>query len=130
MILSIRSDKPEADIGLFDKAGGQLARATWTAHRQLAETIHKKIDGLLKSQNAEWVSIKGVVVFAGPGSFTGLRIGFSVANTLGGGLDIPVVAAGGENWLAAGFKKLGSASGFIPVEPEYGAPVFTSKPKK
>lgn len=130
MILTIRSDKPEAEIGLFDKTGKQLAYKTWTAHRQLAETIHKKIESLLKSHSSEWADLKGVVVFAGPGSFTGLRIGVSVANALGNGLAVPVFAAGGEDWLAEGIKKLGDISGFTPVEPDYGAPVFTTKPKK
>jgi len=130
MILSLRSDNPEAEIGLFDKTGKQLACESWTAHRQLAETIHKKIEGLLNSQETEWSSIEAVVVFAGPGSFTGLRIGVSVANALGGGLNVPVVATSGEDWLRLGVKKFKDLLGFIAVEPNYGAPVFTTKPKK
>lgn len=130
MILSIRSDKPEAEIGLFDESGKQLAYETWTAHRQLAETIHKKILDLLKSQKAEWHDISGVVVFAGPGSFTGLRIGVSVANALGYGLQVPVAATKNDDWQTSGLRKLKDLQGFTPVEPDYGAPVFTTKPTK
>lgn len=130
MILTIRTDKPEAEIGLFDVDGNKLAYETWTAHRQLAETIHQKVHELLKSQGKDWADLSGVVVFAGPGSFTGLRIGVSVANALGYGLQIPVVASKEENWQSSGFEKLKDLASFKPIEPEYGAPVFTTQPKK
>ena len=130
MILSIRTDKPEAEIGLFDAAGKELAYEVWTAHRQLAETIHGKIHELLESQKADWPDLNGVAVFAGPGSFTGLRIGVSVANALGYGLQIPVAASQGEDWQDSGLEKLKGLSTFRPIEPEYGAPIFITKPTK
>ena len=39
-----------------------------------------------------WQKIKGIEVETGPGSFTGLRVGVSVANALGFALNIPVNA--------------------------------------
>ncbi len=48
IILTIRTDKPEAEIGLYD-GEQQLAYEMWSAHRQLAETIHTKIKELLDS---------------------------------------------------------------------------------
>lgn len=36
IILSIRTDKPEAEVGLY-KDSVQLAYETWTAHRALAD---------------------------------------------------------------------------------------------
>lgn len=129
MILTIRTDKPESEIGLFD-GDKQLAYEKWQAHRQLAETIHTKIRELLENQNTDWKNISGVVVFAGPGSFTGLRIGFATANAIGYSLEISVAAAGGEDWIKAGISKLKNLKKFAPIEPDYGAPVFTTKPKK
>src|SRR5690554_1609312 len=66
LILTIRTDKPEAEIGLFDN-DQQLTYETWQAHRQLAETIHKKIEATLHSQNKGWHDIAGIVAFEGPG---------------------------------------------------------------
>lgn len=103
--LTIRTDKPEAEIGLFENEQ-QLAYETWEAHRQLAETIHSKIKKLLKSQQKDWQDIEGIVCFQGPGSFTGLRIGLTVGNALAYGLAIPIVAAQGEDWIQTGLKKL------------------------
>jgi tRNA threonylcarbamoyladenosine biosynthesis protein TsaB len=129
MILTIRTDKPVSEIGLFD-GQKQLAYETWQAHRQLAETIHQKIRDLLHAQGLTLSNITGVVIYKGPGSFTGLRIGMSVANALAYGLDIPVVAAGGEDWLDKGTESLVTNSSKKPVMPEYGAQPHTTNPRK
>ncbi len=129
MILTIRTDKPEAEIGLFEE-GTELAYETWQAHRQLAETINKKIDALLTAQGGTLGDLTGIVVYNGPGSFTGLRIGVSVANALANGLNIPVFGAGGDNWLRDGVVSLQNGSGGIVVVPEYGSPANITKPKR
>ncbi len=48
------------------------------------------IDRLLKENKLKLSEIRGIKVNTGPGSFTGLRIGVSVANALGFSLKIPV----------------------------------------
>ncbi len=48
------------------------------------------IEKLLKLQKLDFKDLKGVEVEKGPGSFTGLRVGVSVANALGFSLVIPV----------------------------------------
>lgn len=40
--------------------------------------------------NRVWKMLKGIEVETGPGSFTGIRVGVSVANALGYSLGIPV----------------------------------------
>jgi tRNA threonylcarbamoyladenosine biosynthesis protein TsaB len=45
---------------------------------------------VLKKNNLELKDITEIKVATGPGSFTGLRVGVSVAQTLGWVLDIPV----------------------------------------
>lgn len=128
IILTIRTDKPEAELGLYD-GSTKLTYFTWQAHRQLAETIHKKIYELLKSQSLSLKDVRGIVVFQGPGSFTGLRIGLSVANALAYGFQIPIVAGQGQGWIKTGINKLGQGQNDQQVMPEYGAPPHVTKPK-
>ncbi len=103
---------------------------TWVAHRQLAETIHAKLDALLKSQHRAFGDIGGVICFKGPGSFTGLRIGLSVANSLAYSFSIPIVGVEGESWIQIGFKKLLEGKDEKTAMPEYGGAVHTTLPSK
>ena len=129
LILTIRTDKPIAEIGLYD-GGEQMAYRKWQAHRELSITIHQKIQELLKSQNKDWKNITGIICFKGPGSFTGLRIGLSVANALAYSLGIPIVSLGEKNWIEKGIQQLSSGKNEKIALPKYGAPVRTTKPKK
>lgn len=130
LILTIRTDKPEAEIGLFED-DKQLAYETWQAHRLLAETLHSKIVALLDGQGRSLDDIEAIVGFQGPGSFTGLRIGLSVVNALGASFGIPVVGAMGDEWARDGIQKIVSKDVVSSVVlPEYGGPVFTTPPRK
>ncbi len=129
LILSIRTDKPESEIGLFE-GPTQLDYEVWEAHRQLGTTIHRKIDELLKRQGKTLHDIQGIVCFKGPGSFTGLRIGLTVANAFAYALDIPVVAREDPQWLESGIADLLAGKNDSIALPEYGAEAFTTLPKK
>lgn len=129
IILTIRTDKPEAEIGLFDDQT-QLAYETWQAHRELAETIHRKIETLLGSQQKSWSDIDGVVCFEGPGSFTGLRIGLTVGNTLAYSYNLPIVATRGDDWLATGIARLMRGETEKQASPYYGAEAHITPQKK
>lgn len=129
LILTLRTDKPEAEIGLYENAN-QLAYKKWQAHRQLAETLHTQIAKLLQIAGKDWEDIEAIAVFKGPGSFTGLRIGLTVANALAYSLGIPIVASSGRSWLKAGLARLTKGDDETMVLPEYGSPVHTTKPKK
>ena len=129
LTLTIRTDKPDSEIGLYD-GNKRLAYETWAAHRQLAETLHTKLQELLKSQHKDWHDIESILAYRGPGSFTGLRIGLSVANALAESLGVAIVGADGENWLEQGLAKLADGEDQKQVMPEYGGEVFTTPPKK
>lgn len=129
IILTLRTDKPEAEIGLYDDQK-QIAYESWQAHRQLAETIHTKIADLLKQHGFDWNSIDGTVVYEGPGSFTGLRVGLSVANALAASLEIPITGAQGNAWIASGAGKLLKGQNDRVVLPFYGADPHITQPKK
>lgn len=129
IILTIRTDKPEAEVGLFDDET-RLAYQTWHAHRELSVTLHQKILDLLAAQGKVLHDVQGIAGFAGPGSFTGLRIGLTVANALAYGLRIPVVATQGEDWIAVACRRLEKDDGDQVALPEYGAPVHITQQKK
>ena len=76
-------------------------------HRR-AQVILPMVDALLHEKGLTLQDLDGIEVNPGPGSFTGLRVGIAVANTLGFLLKIPVNG-----------KKVGES-----VEPIYGESKF------
>lgn len=136
IILTIRTDKPESEIGLYNDYE-RLQQESWQAHRQLAATIHHKLNQMLTGSEKNWSDIDGIIVYKGPGSFTGLRIGVSVANALAYGLGVPEVSAQAEgrgddeeDWEQRGIERLLSGQNDLLVMPEYGAPVHITQQKK
>jgi tRNA threonylcarbamoyladenosine biosynthesis protein TsaB len=129
LILTIRTDKPEAELGLYSD-GTELAYTTWHAHRQLAETLHSRINELLASQQKILSDIDGVACYSGPGSFTGLRIGITVGNALAYALQVPAAAATGDDWQDDAIGLLENGEGTAVMVPEYGADVHITLPKK
>src|SRR6185437_3048193 len=127
--LTIRTDKREAEIGLYD-GQTQLTYETWGAHRQVAETIHRKIEALLESQRKNRQDIEGVACFQGPGSFTGLRIGLTVGNTLAYSYGLPIVATQGDGWQESGINRLLSGESDKQASPFYGADAHITPQKK
>lgn len=128
IILTIRTDKPESEVGVYDDEK-QLAHTTWQAHRELAETLHKTIIDTLMKADVRLHQLEGIVGYRGPGSFTGLRIGLSVANALAYSLAIPVVATDGEAWLQDGISELLDGLNQKVAMPEYGAEPNITAPK-
>ena len=128
-ILTIRTDKPESEIGLYENEK-QLKYESWQAHRQLAETIHEQIAKNLQFVSKDLNDVEGIVIYKGPGSFTGLRIGVSVANALAYSLKIPIVATTGEEWLKKGIARLLDGESDKNPLPDYGGGVYITAPRK
>lgn len=129
LILTIRTDKPEAELGVYNDEK-KIEYFTWPAHRELAETIHTKIHALLYDHNLELHDLGGLILFKGPGSFTGLRIGASVANALADSLGIPIVGTNGDQWISEGQSRLEDNQNNRAVMPEYGAEPHITAPRK
>ncbi len=129
IILTIRTDNPAAEIGLM-KDGIELETYTWQAHRELSSTLHKNITKLLSKHRLNTQNLGGVVVYEGPGSFTGLRIGISTANAIAYGLNIPVLGCSGDTWAQDGARAITKRKKGQYILPQYGAPVHITEPKK
>lgn len=128
LILTIRTDKPEAELALSDNTI-QRAGVVWTAHRQLAETLHSKIRDLVAAENLTVQDLQGIACYAGPGSFTGLRIGLSVGNALAYACQLPIVAEAGDGWQHTAALRLMDGQTDTWAVPDYGADVHITKPK-
>jgi tRNA threonylcarbamoyladenosine biosynthesis protein TsaB len=129
MILALRTDKPQAELYLYD-GPKELAEIKWPAHRELAETLNSKIEEILNKSSISYNDLDGIAVFQGPGSFTGLRIGLSVANALAYAKNIPIVATSGEDWINDAVKDLQAGKNDKVAIPKYGAAANITKPRK
>lgn len=98
----------------------------WQAGRTLARGLLK----FLEEKTGDLRDISGIGVMKGPGSFTGLRIGLTVANTLADSLNIPIVGAMGEDWRETALSKLRAGESEKIVMPEYGAAAHITAPRK
>jgi tRNA threonylcarbamoyladenosine biosynthesis protein TsaB len=125
----MRTDKPEAELYIYQGLK-KMAETKWAAHLKLAETLNSKIEEILNKSSISYDNLDGIAVFKGPGSFTGLRIGMSVANALAYAQRVPVVARGGEDWVKDSIEALNKGADDKVAVPEYGAAARTTKPSK
>lgn len=112
-----------------------------TLGREMAKNILAEIKEFLAENDANWQNLRGICVFTGPGSFTGLRIGMTVANTLADSLKIPILGEKNsdssknddenlENWREIALEKLNSGTDDKIALPFYGAEANITKPRK
>ena len=130
MLLGIKTDNPVAELVLLADDGKAIEKTTWQADRTLARDLLKKINELLERQNSRFADLRGLFVYKGPGSFTGLRIGLTVMNTLAYSEHIPVVGTSGDDWVEGGTERLLAGDNDRVVLPEYGADARITTPKK
>ena len=130
MILMLKTAGAETELGLWRSADEPVATESWESGRQLANDLLDHIERLLTGHSTSFKDLTGLIVFAGPGSFTSLRIGLTVANTIAYANNCPIVSASGDDWIKSGFVKLKSAKPGQFVMPEYGAEANITKPKK
>lgn len=128
MILLLDTSTPVCKLSLVD--GDWRYDDEWEANRELAKGILSYLHTHLEKNGKSWKDISGIVGFQGPGSFTGLRIGLTVLNTLADSEDIPIVGATGENWQAEGLTRLEADENDHIVLPEYGGEANITKPRK
>ena len=89
---------------------------TWESRNNLAEQLLEFIHNKLREHHADWHDISEITFMSGPGSFTGLRIGAAIVNTLARDLDIPLYDHHGTRHQV--------------ILPDYGRPANITAPKK
>lgn len=87
------------------------------------------LQSFLKKEKVKVTDLKKVIVCSGPGSFTGVRVGVALAQALGFGLNIPVVAIP-KNKIPKDLHKLEQARGTKALVMNYGQKPNITKAKK
>lgn len=128
MILLLDTSTPTCRLSLVD--GEWRFDTEWEAGRQLAKGLLGFLQTNLEAQGKSWEAISGIVVFQGPGSFTGLRIGITVLNSLAYAQSLPIVGATGDAWQTDGIDRLGHGENDRIVLPQYGGEANITTPRK
>lgn len=87
--LFISTFDKEINIGLL-KNGEVLETLKKESMRNHSMYVMPMIDSILKNNNINASFLNEIIVVNGPGSFTGVRIGVTIAKTLAYTLDIPI----------------------------------------
>lgn len=128
MILLLDTSTPVCKLSLID--GQRRGDAEWEAGRGLAKGLLGFISDECQKFGGDINDIKGIVGFKGPGSFTGLRIGLTVLNTLADGNKIPIIGETGDDWQVAGTTRLQAGQNDQIILPNYGAEAHITTPRK
>ncbi len=128
MILLLDTSTPVCRLTFVD--GDAHYDTEWEANRELGRGLLGYIESELQKQSKTFEDVSGIGVFKGPGSFTGLRIGLTVANTLADALPVPIIGETGEAWQEAVIKRLENGENERIVLPLYGGDAHITKPRK
>lgn len=110
MIVAIESASTDISLAVAAMDGTSLAHVGWTSdRRQGHETLPRLLD-LITGSGHVLADAGAVAVGIGPGSFTGLRVGMSLAKGLAVALRIPIVG-------------LPSLAAWLDAEPEAAAAI-------
>jgi tRNA threonylcarbamoyladenosine biosynthesis protein TsaB len=128
MIILLDSSSAICKITLID--GDWRKDYSWESDRNLAKWLLGYIKKILSEHNKTWTDISAIGVLEGPGSFTGLRIGLTVMNTIADAQNIPIVSGRGDNWQDEVLTKLKAGKDEKIVLPFYDRGPNITKPRK
>lgn len=90
MILSIETSTPVCSIALHDE-GKLIASQEYYVDKSHSALLPSSIGQILSNVDLKKTDLQAVAVSEGPGSYTGLRIGASIAKGLSFALEIPLI---------------------------------------
>ncbi len=128
MILLLNTSSPVCDLTIIN--GDQKNNYQWQSDRMLAKGLLSFLKEKLEANNKTWSDISGIGVYKGPGSFTGLRIGITVTNTIADASNVSIVGCLGDNWQDEAVSKLKSGINDKIVLPFYGSEAHITQARK
>jgi len=128
MIILLDTSTPVCKLTLID--GASRFDDQWQADRTLAKGLLGYIQKNLLSHDKSWSDITAIGAFQGPGSFTGLRIGLTVLNTIADSENIPIIGGQGESWQQDVLAKLKAGHNDRIVLPFYGSDAHITQSRK
>ncbi len=132
IILALKTDQNISWLFLYDK-NKMIDNYQWLSEHRLALELNQKIKNFLNKNKKKLIDLDGLVVYRGPGSFTGLRIGISLMNAISYGLNIPIVGTSSINndsWINEGINRLLGQDNDKIVHPIYDQPIKITQPRK
>lgn len=128
MIILLDTSTPICKLTLID--GETRVDDEWQADRTLATNLLAYLRDQLQRHDTDFKALRGIGVFEGPGSFTGLRIGLTVLNTIADSQQIPIVSARGDDWQAKVLQRLENGENDQVALPFYGGDAHITAPRK
>lgn len=128
MIIALDTSTPICHFSVYD--GESWHENSWEAGRTLAQELLGYLQTQLAGHNATIKDITGIIAYQGPGSFTGLRIGLTVLNTIASSEELPIVGTQGASWRDEGLAKLQAGTNDGIVMPFYGSEPHITAPRK
>lgn len=128
MILLLNTSTPLCQLFVID--GEARHDGSWEAGRELAHGLLANVSEMVESQGKTLHDLAGIGIYQGPGSFTGLRIGLTVANTLADGINVPIVGVSGDSWQSDALARLQADENDRIVLPDYGGDANITTPRK
>ena len=129
MKLLLNTSSFVTELVLLDNQGRE-SKYIWESGRNLSRDLLHFMHKNLAKHNFDFSDLTGLGFLKGPGSFTGLRIGATVMNTLADSLNIPIVGVNGDDWVNKAIDRLGDGEDDRVVLPFYGAGANITKPRK
>lgn len=128
MILLLDTSTPLCKLTLVD--GAKRHDVQWQADRTLAKGLLRFLRDQLVVVGKTFEDITAIGVFKGPGSFTGLRIGLTVLNTIADSQATPIVGTQGDAWQSDALDRIERGDNDQIVLPFYGGDAHITAPRK
>ncbi|HSM38861.1 MAG TPA: tRNA (adenosine(37)-N6)-threonylcarbamoyltransferase complex dimerization subunit type 1 TsaB [Candidatus Limnocylindrales bacterium] len=102
MIIALDTASTDLSLAIADRDGSPRGEDGWTSDRRQAHETLPRLLSLLRRNGLDLADASALAVGLGPGSFTGLRVGLSLAKGLALALDLPLYGlASLPAWLDA-----------------------------